>query len=117
MDPKEIFVGRKVWLKPNPKYRDLYTDDYFETEVTVVGLELFGIKDPNRRSSLVYRINTMKENSTSPTKGEVFLSIDGVEDFERIEQKLIKIRRYFNSRLCYNELESNLDEIIRLLNL
>lgn len=117
MDPKELFVGRKVWLKPNPLIRDQYLSDYVETEITYVGTSRFKIKDENKADYVTYRISDMKEHNVTPTKGEVLLSIDGVDDFERREQKMFKIRRYMNSRKAYNTTEENLDQIIALLKL
>jgi hypothetical protein len=115
MDPNELFVGRKVWLKPNPLIKHLYPDPYFETEITYVGLKLFQIRDPNKADYVNYRIKNLTENVKTPQKGVVLLSIDGLEDFDRREQKIIRVRKYFNSRAVYNETESNLDAIIDIL--
>lgn len=117
MDPKELFVGRKVWLKPNPLYRDLYAEPYTETKVSYVGTTRFKVEDSVRPSYITYSIRTMKECTDNKYKGEILLSIDGLEDFDRKEQLIIRVRRYFNSRAVYNESEDNLNKVIKLLNL
>lgn len=116
MKPEDIFVGRKVWIKPNPLHAEKYEGDYIETEVTEVGLKLFSVKD-DIRPRVKYHIKTLEEATHYHRKAYILLSIDGVEDFDRREQLIIKIRKYFNSRMVYNESEENLNNVIELLQL
>lgn len=116
MKKEELFVGKKVWLKPSALYRDLYDKDYVETEIAHIGLKLITLKD-DIRPRVKYRLSNLKESTSSPHKGCILLSMDGVEDFDRKEQLIIRVRKHFNSRTIYNESEENILKVIELLKL
>ena len=113
----DLFVGKRVWLKPNPLYVDKYLEGYFETTITKIGTSCFFVNDPNRPAYVKYHIKTLKEVNVTPYKGEIILDKDGAEEFDKKEQLIIKIRRFFNSRAAYNEDNEKLKNIISLLKL
>ena len=117
MQHNDLFVGKKVWLRPNPLYRDRYPNDLVETTISKVGLTCFWIDDPIRPPYVKYHIKTLKEAYSDNYKGEILLSIDGIEEFDKKEQLIIKIRKYFNSRAVYNEENEKLKQIIDILQL
>lgn len=113
----DLFVGKKVWLKPNPLYVDKYPSEYYETKITRVGLSIFEIVDPIRPKNTKYHKKTLREVNQTQYKGEIVLDMEGVEEFDRKEQLIIKIRKYFNSRYVYNEDSERLKEVIEILKL
>ena len=116
MAHKEIFVGRKVWIKPAKLYSEQYKKDYIETTITKVGLSVFQVEDAVRPKCNKYHIGTLEEVTPSLNKNKILLDMqDG--GFDRLEQRIIKIRKHFNSRAVYGETEEDLDKIINLLQL
>lgn len=116
MRKDELFVGRKVWIKPNPLYKEDYPNGYVETVVTNIGTKLFQVKD-DIRPRTKYRIKGLEEATVYHRKGYILLDIEGQEDFDRKEQLIIKVRKHFNSRLVYNESEETIQKVISLLGL
>lgn len=118
MKPGEIYVGRKVFLKPSEFHKHKYGDaDLVPLEVATVGLKRFTLKDPVR-SYVEYHIHNLKE--CAKVNGcTVLLSEPGEEEenFARREKLIISIRRHFNSRAVYNESEETLEKIIDILKL
>lgn len=94
----------------------MYEEDYIPVEVTVVGTKRFQVNDPVR-PRVKYNIKTMEEATVYYNKSLILFSIDGLADFDRLEQLIIKVRKYFNSRAVYNETEENLNKVIEILDL
>jgi hypothetical protein len=117
MEANDIFLGRKVWLRPNPLYREKYTEDLVETYVSLIGTVNFNVADTTRGVHLRYNIKTLKEVNNTNYKGEIVLNKDGDLEFDKKEQLIIKVRKYFNSRAVYNEDNEKIRQVIELLNL
>lgn len=119
MNREGIYVGQKVWIKPNPLDRGLYPDgtDYWPTEITYVGAKLFRVKELVRADRTNYLIESLTENNKTNYQAEILLSLDGVLEFDRKEQLIIKIRKHFNSRDVYQEEDDKLRQIIEILEL
>lgn len=116
MKSSKLFVGKEVWLKPNPLHRELYGEDYVKTKIRSIGTKNFTIEDDERPNAF-YRIVTMKEVTEYSRKAEILLSIDGLDNFDKKEQLIIRVRRYFNSGIVYNCSEEDLNKVIEILHL
>lgn len=103
---RSIKVGQKVWLRPNPYYANFYPEKYYETKVIKVGKVYFEIEDPiiktARKTKVKYRMDNLREQSKSMFYGEVMLSLDGFSQKDDVEEYIITIRKFFNSKAAYD---------------
>lgn len=115
----EIFVGRKVYLKPSEYHLEDYGgQELVETEVSWVGNNRFKVKG-DRNDIVSYNLHNLLEYKRRVNSCQILLAPPGEEDiaFERKQKLLIKIRKHFNSRAAFNEEESTLEKVIELLKL
>ena len=114
----QIYVGRKVYIKPSEFQRPKYSDDYVATEVIWVGNKKFKVKD-DVRPNISYYLHNLKEVISKMNPSFILLSLPGDtgEDFDKKENLIITIRRHFNSRAVQQESEEILEKIVKLLGL
>jgi len=111
----EIYVGRKVYIKPGEYQRPKYSDDFVPTEITWVGRKNFKVRDSVKPDSK-YHIHNLKECIGRINNNIILLELPREEDLRK-NKLIIKVRKYFNSRAIQEESEENLEKVIELLGL